>query len=458
MSRTAAEVALQADGLLVGEGGALVTSFTNDSRVLEAGACFVALRAARDGHDFVPDAYARGASTALVGRRVSVPRGGAAVVVDDPLAGLGRVATHTRAQWDGTRVVGITGSAGKTATKDLAAAALSPARAVHASPGSFNNEAGLPLTLLGTPPGTEVVVAELGARFRGNIADLCAIARPDVGVVTHVGLAHAEHLGGPEGILATKAELVEALPREGLAVLNADDAATPELRERTDARVVQVGTAPAADVVVRELVLDAELRPRFTLDSEWGSRRVELAVRGSHQALNAAMAAAVALALGVPLDLVVDGLARAGTAPWRMHLARSPGGITVLNDAYNASPSSMRAALLSFEHLQVTGRRIAVLGDMLELGEHSEHQHAALADLAATTGVDVVIAVGSCSRALADRAADRGLDVLIADDPDSATVMLRASTRPGDAVLVKASRAVGLETVADAVLRGEVDP
>ncbi len=457
MSRTAADVAAQADGVLVGAADALVTSFATDSRGLEAGACFVALRATRDGHDFVADAYARGASAVLVGRRVPVPDGSAAIVVDDPLEGLGRVATCTRAQWRGTRVVGITGSAGKTATKDLTAAALSPALSVHASPGSFNNEAGLPLTLLGAPPGTDIVVAEMGARFRGNIADLCAIARPDIGVVTHVGLAHAEYLGGPEGILATKAELVEALPRGGFALLNADDAATPELAARTDARVVRVGAAPAADIVVRDLALDAELRPRFMLDSEWGSRRVELSVRGAHQAVNAGMAAAVGLVVGLPIDLLVDGLARAGAAPWRMHLSTSPGGIIVLNDAYNASPSSMRAALVSFEHLRVAGRRIAVLGDMLELGEHSEQEHAAVADLALATGVDVVVAVGLRSRALARRAADLGLDVVIADDPEAATATLRSTVRPGDAVLVKASRAVGLEALADAVERGEVD-
>lgn len=457
MPMTAAALAEAVGGMIVGDPEASATSFTIDSRVLEPGACFVALQGERDGHDFVGDAFARGAQIALVARPLDHPIGTALVVVDDPLAALARAAAHQRRQWCDVTVVGITGSAGKTSTKDLTAAALTPDRRVHASFGSFNNEAGLPLTMLAVPPGTDVVVAEMGARFPGNIAALCAVAEPTVGVVTHIGLAHAEHLGGRDGIVKTKGELVEALPASGIAVLNADDEATPLLAARTEARVLTVGTGAKADVAVADLELDAELRPRFTVASPWGALPVALGVRGAHQAQNAAMAATVALALGVAPEQVARGLAEAASASWRMELETSPGGILVLNDAYNASPTSMRAALESFGRLAAPGRRVAVLGDMLELGEHAEAEHAALGSLAATVGIDLLVAVGPHSAVTATHAERAGVVVLVAADREEAHAAVGAHVRPGDAVLVKASRAVGLEVLADALARGEHD-
>lgn len=457
MRVSATELATLVDGVMAGHGDARVSSYAIDSRVLEPGACFVALRGVRDGHDFVADAFARGATTALVARGVSHPDGTALVVVDDPLDALARLAAHAREAWTDTTVVGVTGSAGKTSTKDLIAAALHGARSVHASPGSFNNEAGLPLTLLGAPDDTDVVVAEMGARFRGNVADLCAIARPDIGIVTHIGLAHAEHLGGPAGVLDTKAELVEALPAGGLAILNADDDATTELMARTRARIVRVGTALDADVVVRELTVDAELRPRFELVTPWGHGQVALEVRGAHQAVNAAMGATVALDLGVPIDVVIAGLETATTTVWRMEMVASPAGVTVVNDAYNASPSSMAAAIRSLAQIPVTGQRIAVLGDMLELGEYADAAHEALGVLAADVGLDLVVTVGPASEALAAGARSAGLDVLSATDRDAVLDLLASRVHPGDAVLVKASRAMGLETVARAIQAGALD-
>ncbi|MBM3660442.1 MAG: UDP-N-acetylmuramoyl-tripeptide--D-alanyl-D-alanine ligase [Actinobacteria bacterium] len=454
---TAAALAAAVDGVIVGDPDAVVTSFAIDSRDLEPGACFVALRGVRDGHDFAADAFARGATVALVAREVDHPAAAALVVVDDPLGALARAAAHTRAAWTDVTVVGITGSVGKTSTKDLTAAALGGARRVHASRGSFNNESGLPLTLLHTPGGTEVVIAEMGARFPGNIADLCLVARPSVGVVTRVGLAHAAHLGGPAGILETKGELVEALPASGTAVLNADDPASPALAARTAARVLTVGRRPDADVVVGEIVLDRDLRPRFALASPWGTVEVALAVRGEHQAQNAAMAATVGLVLGVAPESVAAGLARAETASGRMELATSPGGVVVINDAYNANPDSVRAALASLRAYRPTGRRVAVLGDMLELGGHAEAEHAAVADLAATAGVDLLVAVGPHSAVTAAHAARAGIETLHAADRDEARALVTARVRPGDAVLLKASRGIGLETVADALARGEAD-
>ncbi len=453
MELTAAHLAELTGGVVVGDPTVVVSAFAIDSRVLDPGSAFVALTAARDGHDFVVDAFAAGAVVALVAREVATPAGATLVVVDDPLAALGRVAAGVHPA--DRRVVGITGSAGKTATKDLTAAALAGALRVHASPGSFNNEAGFPLTLLGAPDATQVVVAEMGARFPGNIADLCAVARPEIGVITHIGLSHAEHLGGRAGIARTKGELVEALPATGYAVLNADDDTTPSLADRTSAAVVTVGVSPTADVVVRDIVLDGGLRPTFTIESPWGATAVTLGLRGAHQAHNAAMAVTVALLLGVPIDVAVADLGSATSADWRMDLVEAPGGVVVLNDAYNASPSSMHASLRAFATLPARGRHVAVVGDMLELGECGEAEHAEVGALAAELGVDVVIAVGPASAATATAASAGGAEVHHVADRDEARTVVAAIVEPGDAVLVKASRLVGLEVVADALVRGE---
>ncbi len=449
MITTAAGLAAAVGGVVVGDPDAPISGFAIDSRILEPGAAFVALQGARDGHDFVADAFARGARVALVGRDVPHPAGTALVVVDDPLDALARAATHVRAARTDLTVVGITGSVGKTSTKDLTAAALAGARRVHASVGSFNNEAGLPLTLLHAPAGAEIVVAEMGCRFPGNIAALCAVARPRIGVVTRIGLSHAEFLGGPAGILATKGELVEALPAGGIAVLNADDPTALVLAARTSARTLTVGTAADADVRLRDLEVGDDLRARCTLETPWGVVEVALSVRGAHQAQNAAMAATVALVLDTPPEVVAAGLAAATTAAWRMHLVTSPGGVVVLNDAYNANPESTHAALAALAGLPATGRRIAVLGDMLELGEHAESAHAEVGTATGACGVDLLVAVGPHSAATAAAAAAAGVTVVHVADRDAARAALVGQVGAGDAVLVKASRAIGLEVLAE---------
>lgn len=452
MDVTRDEVAGITSGVATGP-AAVARGFAFDSRTLVPGNGFVALRSERDGHDFVGDAFARGASLAVVER---VPRGvtGSLVVVPDAAAALRALGAAARNRLDAVPVIGITGSAGKTSTKDLTAAALSPTFAVHASAASFNNEIGLPVTLLDTPEGANAVVLEMGARFAGNITELCAIARPSIGVITHVGLAHAEHLGGPDGIAAVKGELLEALPPDGLAVLSADCEFVDVLRRRTSAPVLTVGMHPAADVRTSEVRVDADLRPSFRLDSPWGSAsEVALAVRGAYQVANAAQAATVALHLGVPLDAVVAALAGAGTAAWRMELATSRDGVLVLNDAYNASPSSMRASLHTFGHLPVTGRRIAVLGEMRELGAIAPIEHARVGELVHDAGVAVLVTVGPGTDELAAAAAARGVEVHSVADRDAAVSALRDIVAPGDAVLVKASRLVGLERVAESLLQ-----
>lgn len=456
MELTAATIAADTGGRLVGAPDVQATGFGIDTRRLGPGACFVALVAARDGHDYLADAWQRGATVAVVSRPVPAPPAGAAVVeVTDGMDALTDLGRAARARLADARVVGITGSAGKTGTKDLTAAAVAPCRRVHASPESYNNEAGVPLTLLGAEPGTDVVVTEMGARFAGNIRHLADIARPDVGVITNIGLAHAGHLGGPEGVAAVKGELVEALPSDGLAVLNADCPFVEQLTDRSAARVLTAGHTRAADVRIEALAVGPDLRLRFRLVTPWGSATVELPLRGEHHATNAAMAVAVAVEVGVPLDAAVTGLAAVRPSPLRMALTTTPAGVTVLNDAYNSSPTSAAAALHALARLDVSGRRVAVLGEMLELGEYAAAAHADLGTLAADLGIDVVVAVGEGTGTLAQSARAAGVTVLDPPDPTSAAALVLATVASGDGVLVKASRAVGIERVAAVLLDAE---
>jgi len=443
---TLADIAAATGGqILGGDPEAVATSYSIDTRTLAPGALFIALRAERDGHDFVLDALDRGAVGALVSRRVE---GAGLVLVDDTAAALSALGADARDRLAGVPVVGITGSTGKTSTKDLTAAALAAAGPVGASPVSFNNEIGVPLTLVSAPDGAVAVVAEMGARGLGHIARLCALARPTVGVITNIGMAHAEFFGSREEVARGKGELLEALPADGHAVLSADDDLTPALRIRTTAAVLTAGAAAGADVRVSGLRLDDELRPAFRLDTPWGTADVApLPVRGAHQAGNAALAVTVAGVAGVDLAAAVAGLADAVGSPWRMELRRSPAGLVVLNDAYNANPTSMAAALDALASLGAGGgRRFAILGPMAELGSHSTGEHQRLGKLVASAGVELLVAVNAPD--LAEEATAAGTETVTVDSPEAAVVALAARLRPGDAVLVKASRVAGLERVA----------
>ena len=449
MLMTAHDIARRCDGKLAGNAEAPVSSWAFDSRALEPGACFVALRAERDGNEFVADALQRGARVALVDRPVDgeLPAGCATVQVPDTIAALQAVARTARADRSDLRVVGVTGSTGKTSTKDLLAAALASVPA-YASPESYNNEFGLPITLLNAPAAVPVVVAEMGERFPGDVAKLCEIARPEVGVVTNVGLAHAEHLGGPEGVAAVLAELPAALPKTGVLVLDADDDWCAYLADATDAEVVTVGVAANADYRVADVRVDATLTPSFSIAGEG----ISIPLRGAHQVQNAALAVAVAhRAFGLSWSDIRRDVQRAQPARWRMEIAESPGGVLVLNDAYNANPASVEAALRALAHVDTAGTRIAVLGDMRELGTHADDAHAAVGALAGELGIDVVIGVGAGGAQIAD-AVGGAATVLRAADAPAARGLVAGLVKPGDAVLVKASRALGLQVVAQELM------
>jgi UDP-N-acetylmuramoyl-tripeptide--D-alanyl-D-alanine ligase len=428
-----------------------VHGFVTDSRTVEPGMAYVALQGERDGHEFLSDAVARGAVAALVTRH-HPEVACAQVVVDDVFAALAKLGREVRDELAHVTVVGIAGSAGKTSTKDLTAAAFGGGRQVHASPKSHNNEFGVPLLMMGAPGDTDVIVAELGERKPGDLAHLAAIAAPDTAIVTHVGLAHAEFLGGRVGVAEAMAELLEALPGTGLAILNADDDFTAMLRTRTEAAVLTVGYGieVAADIRISEVGIDSELRPSFRLESPWGSETVHLELRGEHQVANAAMAATAALHDGLDLAVVAQALGSVTGQAWRMEVTRTDDGVTILNDAYNANPASVAAALRAFQKLPVEGRRIAVLGSMFELGEHAEVAHAEVGRLVARSGIDGVVAVGDLMRDAMENS-DPVLTVWAPDAKGALEAVSEFGLRAGDAVLIKASRSMGLEALADAL-------
>ena len=434
MKLSASEVALAVGGQLVGP-DVVMAGASIDSRTVIPGELFVPVVAERDGHDFIDHAVAAGATAYLTSKS---PQGGTAVVVDDTAKALAELGRHARNQFDGP-VVGITGSVGKTSVKDMAAAAIGADRPTHASPMSFNNELGVPLTLVNRPEDAEVVVVEMGARGVGHIAWLCTLGRPSVGVVTAVGAAHTELFGTVEAVAEAKGELVEALDRSGVAVLNADQPLVAAMAERTEADVLTFGRA-GGDVRATDVNMDDGLRPQFRLETPSGQATVALAVCGEHMVDNAIAAAAAALAVGVGVDEIAAGLGAARLSPWRMEVTELASGGVLINDAYNANPMSMAAGLRSLAAVDRL-RRVAVLGEMAELGDRAAAEHAAIGSLARELGIEV-IPVATAEYGLAPVA-----------DADAAVAAL--GPVDGDtAVLVKASRAVGLEAVAAALADG----
>lgn len=425
--------------------GLEVDGATMDSRALRPGQLFVALRDERDGHAFVAAARSAGAAAVLVDHEVD---GLPSVVVADTASALTALGAHARDRLDGVvvdgrhaAVIGVTGSVGKTSVKDLIASATAPSRRTSASLRSFNNEVGVPLTLLEAPEDTEVAVIEMGARGRSHVADLCTTARPTIGVVTAVALAHTEVFGTIEEVARAKAELVESLAAEGTAVLNLGDERVAAMAARTVAGVLTYGI-DQGDVRAEGVVLDDHLRPRFRLVSPWGGGEVALEVRGRHNAENAAGAAAAALAAGADLDGVLEGLAAARLSPWRMELGVTPEGLRVLNDAYNANPTSMAAALEALADLDAE-HRTAVVGPMAELGAHAEAEHRRTAELAHRLGIRLLAVDTDQYGDLAETV--EGLEGAIA---------ALGPLGPDDAVLVKASRVAGLERLARRLLEG----
>ncbi|MER5618443.1 UDP-N-acetylmuramoyl-tripeptide--D-alanyl-D-alanine ligase [Streptomyces sp. NPDC002215] len=443
------EIATVVGGTVEGDGAVTVTApAVLDGRQAEPGGLFVAFAGEHvDGHDYAIQAGRAGAVAVLGSRPTALPT----VVVEDAKAALQTLATHVVARLrDGLTVVGVTGSRGKTSTKDLLAAVLSSAAPTIATIGSLNNDLGVPLTMLRSNAATRFLVLEMGVRRIGDISKLTGLVAPDIGVVLNVGQAHLSHLGSREATAQAKGELVQGLAPGGTAVLSADDPRVVAMRSLTDCPVLTFGQAEHADVRVLDVVLDRLARPSFTLRTAATSARVGLPLVGTHQTLNASAAAAAGLAAGVPLDGAAAALPTVSLSKWRLELRDLVGGATLLNDSFNADPDSTRAALDALAAIEGR-RRIAVLGEMLELGDDNEAEHRAIGEYAASRA-DVVVAVGT--RPLADGAGERA--VALADNA-AAVEWLRGRLTAGDVVLVKASRGARLDKVAAALASGPHD-
>jgi len=451
MIRSLAELARVSGGVLHGEDGAFGV-VTTDSRALEPAALFVALRGERfDGHQFVPEALERGAAGALVARLVSVPL--PQVVVPDVLAGLTAFAAAWRGDFAGT-VVGITGSNGKTTTKEMIGAILARAGTCLVTRGNLNNHIGVPLTLSRLEPAHRYAVIEMGANHRGEIAHLAGIARPDVGLVINAGPAHLEGFGGIEGVAQGKGEMFAGLGPDQTAVINADDrfAAYWHGLARGAGRVLTFGLRERADFTATDLhSRSSEDGPvtEFELTGPLGRRRVAIALAGEHNVANALAAAAAAHAAGAGFDAIVDGLVGMRPVAGRLEFKALPGGGRLIDDSYNANPASVRAGLRALEHLG--GERWLVLGEMRELGEGSSQMHAEIGEFARQCGVTRLLAVGEEAHHAVEAFGTGSTWFASAED---LIASLAEGVGPGITVLVKGSRSNRLERVATALGAG----
>ena len=452
-------------GTLAGDGADVVVdgAVVTDTREAVPGSLYVArVGEHADGHDYIPSAVEHGAVAALTTRPVD---GLPCVVVDDVQAAFVALSRHVVEAVDGLVVIGITGSSGKTSTKDLLAGVLAGVGETVAPVGSLNSEVGVPLTVCRVTPTTRFLIVEMGARGIGHIRYLTEIAPPRIGAVLNVGTAHMGEFGSKEAIARAKSELVAALPAEGVAVLNVDDPAVAAMSAATEARIVGTSAAGAPEATVRatDVTLDEAARATFTLITPEGRAPVTLGLHGAHHVANALTVAAIARECGLSLPDIAAGLgAGRPVSRWRMEVTERPDGVTIVNDAYNANPDSMRAALSALEGMGGQRRTWAVLGSMLELGPDSDAEHAAIGAEAARRGVDRLVVVGEMARPMVDGAtqaaeeAGARLEATFVADADAAHDLLVDEITSGDVVLFKSSRDAGLRLLGDRLTQMEV--
>lgn len=440
------------------ESDGIVSAVVTDSRATGPGSLFIALRGKRfDGHDFIADAIQAGAAAVMIeksahSRVQAVLRttDTSAVLVDDTLHALQSLAGWYRSRFT-VPVVGVTGSNGKTTTKDLIAAVLGTRFPVHATHANLNNEIGVPLTVLQMDRKHRGLVVEMGMRARGEIRQLAQIVRPTIGVVTNVGPVHVEFLGNLAGVAAAKAELVEQLPAHGVAVLNGDDPYVAAMAAQTDAQVVTFGLNPNVDVQAYDVVSLGFEGMAFRVRTPLGELNVRTSLLGEHNVYNALATIAAAQACGLTSKEIEAGLANVRLSGMRLEVIKLSGDIAIVNDAYNASPASMRAALQTLRQLPGK-RKAAVLGDMLELGELAQREHEAIGRQAVASGVNRLIVVGRWAEAVAAAARSAGMSadaIMCCDDADDAARAVAAWMSEHDVILVKASRGLQLERVVD---------
>ena len=404
---------------------------TQDSRTATANCLFVPLVAERDGHNYIENAIATGATAYLT----NGPKYTDAVSIEvaDTASALLQLGEAARTSIK-SPVIGITGSVGKTSVKDLTTSVLTQRGLTHSSPRSFNNEIGVPLTLLNTPEEATAVVVEMGARHVGDIKQLCSVSRPDIGIITTVGAAHTELFENIETVGKAKGELIEGLPSEGCAILNADSQEVMKQASRTRAQILTFGEK--GEIRASGIELDSELQPSFQIESPWGRQKVKLKVSGKHMVQNALAASAAGLFLGMELPEIAFGLSEGTLSPARMQLETASSGFLVINDAYNANPVSTKAALEALASLNKSGRKVAVLGLMAELGDNAREFHEEVAAYAHSLGLDLLTV---------------GTD-LYGQTPENDIDQSLAGLTTGDAVLVKGSLVAGLQSLAQRLL------
>lgn len=452
---TLGEVAEAVRGSLSADPATAIDEVVIDSRSAGPGALFVAVVGeTHNGHDFVAAAWAAGSPAVLVSQAVEGPH----ILVEDTVVAMGLLARAVLQRMPDVKVVALTGSSGKTSTKDMLRVMLSAFAPTIAPQGSFNNELGLPRTVLKVTEDTRYLVAEMGARGQGHIAYLCGIAPPDVAMFLNVGHAHLSEFGSQEGIAVAKAEILQALGPDGVGVLNADDPLVMGQRDKARGATVTFGASTSADVQITQLDLD-DGKPVVTLAHNGVQRTVRVGVYGEHQAYNLAATLAAGVALGLDFDAAATALEGAQLdSRWRMEVSTTTAGVTIINDAYNANPESMAAGLRALATMGQGRTTWAVLGEMRELGDAAVTEHDAMGRLCVRLNISRLIAVGEGARGIHMGAAHEGSwgrESMYVPDVESAIEVLRAEVMPGDVVLVKASRAVGLERVAQALQEGQ---
>jgi len=431
-----------------------ITGVSTDTRTLQPGDLFFALTGeSSDGHKFLADALARGASGVVVSRKVETKR--LAIRVEDTLIALGELAAYYRGKFSPI-VIGVTGSVGKTTTKEMIAAVAASRGPVLKNAGNFNNEIGLPLTLFELARKHKTAVVEMAMRGPGQIAYLAGIAKPSIGVITNVHMTHIELLSTLDAIADAKGELLDFLPDDGAAILNADDAYFDRLSKRSKARVVSFGESPRAGVRAVSAGLDSRGCCAFEVTTPTGSFDVRIPVPGEHNIKDALAAIAVGEVLGVGHEPMRDALARFEAPEKRSNVIPTRRGFVIIDDTYNASPASVHSALKTLAMIE-GGRKIAVLGDMLELGEHAVEAHIEIGRAAKDAGVDLLVVVGQLAKLISRAAIDAGLPVECVTELDESWQAAREvplKVRERDVVLVKGSRAMKMERVVEGLIGG----
>ncbi len=452
--------------LVFGSENFVISSICTDTRSLTKGDFFVPIKGEHfDGHEFIEDAIRKGASgffterwdNKIRAKTKTLPNDSAVIKVQDVLKALQLTAGLVRKKLD-CQVIGITGSTGKTTTKDMIGSILKRKFSTVYTEKSYNNEIGVPLTVLKADLNTDVLVVELGMRGRGQITELCEVALPTIGLITNIGKTHFELLCSEEAIAKTKAELIEVVPHNGFVILNQDDVWTNRLKKMASATIVTYGLSGKADIRGKDLKVDTNGHLSFKIVYKDESVLLKLPFLGRYNVYNALAAASVAIKIGLSLDDVKKGLEDCKVTEMRMQVFTNSKGVTVINDAYNANPDSMRASLESLKDIKRKKRRLAVLGDMAELGEISSKLHEEVGALVKKNDIDLLFTVGEKAKQIAHGATKRGMDaknIFVCDNLKDAEEKVKKIIKSGDVILVKGSRVMMLEELVHSINQGE---